>query len=111
MRKKNSLGGRSSTIGARTSALPIAHGWFHPALKMRSKREEYRKRVERKVGLIEGYYYYIIIIIITEEASRQGVSAMPWPSTDDADDDDVLKMDGDNEGVVIIMVRCIKKKG
>ena len=60
--------------------------------------------------MIEGYYYYIIFIIITEEASRQGVSAMPWPSTDDADDDDVLKMDGDNEGVVIIMVRCIKKE-
>ena len=59
--------------------------------------------------MIEEYYYFIFIII-TEEASRQGVSAMPWPSTDDADDDDVVKMDGDNEGVVIIMVRCIKKK-
>jgi len=59
--------------------------------------------------LIEEYYYFIFIII-TEEASRQGVSAMPWPSTDDADDDDVVKMDGDNEGVVIIMVRCIKKE-
>ena len=59
--------------------------------------------------MIEEYYYFIFIII-TEEASRQGVSAMPWPSTDDADDDDVLKMDGDNEGVVFIMVRCIKKE-
>jgi hypothetical protein len=59
MRKKYSLGGRSSTIGARTSALPIAHGWFHPALKMRSKKRRiYRERVARKVGIDYYYYYY-----------------------------------------------------
>ncbi len=104
MKKECSLWDRSSTIGARTSALPIAHGWFHPALKMRSKK----RRIQREQKGRWGQSIIIIIIIIIIEYERYdkkiifeflllGVSAMPQPTGYGYDDGDDNGVDGDVE--------------
>ena len=73
MKKEYSLWDRSGTNGARTSALPVAHGWFHPALKTRSKK----RRVYRESRKEGGNRNILYIIDYYFESQQPGGSAMP----------------------------------